>query len=225
MRIVLSLALAATAVALDPPAAVAEVQVGAEVRVQGQVNTQPRYRRRPGPRYMLPLKVDLGVLGAGSDRGGLAGAELAIGIHWASLSPQPTNFDIGVGVFGGGMAPINGDTGARGSADDDVVFGGAYLEVGQTLSRGSFWRTWAAGRGEYMSVDAFDRSQIGLGAAARLSAELYLSGVGIEPRGLFLGTYAIGLYVEGGARDLGDAVSLVQLSGGLTFRTPLVWMP
>jgi hypothetical protein len=32
-----------------------------------------------------------------------------------------------------------------------------------------------------------------------LSVELFASGAGIEPRGVFLGTYAIGLYVEAGA--------------------------
>lgn len=36
---------------------------------------------------------------------------------------------------------------------------------------------------------AFGETDVGLGTAGRLSAELYLSGVGIEPRGVFLGTY------------------------------------
>ena len=69
------------------------------------------------------------------------------------------------------------------------------------------------------------RSRQGFGAAGRLSAELYASGVGIEPRGVFLGTYAIGVYVEAAARDLGADVGALQVSGGLTFRTPLVLAP
>lgn len=78
--------------------------------------------------------------------------------------------------------------------DDDsgVAYGGAYLEVGHTLSRGSFWRTWAAGRGEYVGSTAFGEDHAGFGATGRLSAELYVSGVGITPRGIFLGSYAIG---------------------------------
>ena len=106
-----------------------------------------------------------------------------------------------------------------------VAYGGAYLELGHTLSRGSFWRTWAAGRGEYLSSSAFGETDVGFGATGRLSAELYISGVGIEPRGLFLGTYAIGVYVEAGMRDTVADVGKFHAGGGLTFRTPLVFSP
>lgn len=106
------------------------------------------------------------------------------------------------------------------------AYGGAYLEVGRTLSQGSFWRTWASGRGEYLASGAFGgEGHTGFGAAGRLSAELYVSGVGIESRGLFLGTYAIGVYVEAGARDMAPGVGMFQASAGLTFRTPLVFAP
>ena len=73
------------------------------------------------------------------------------------------------------------------------------------------------------AVDAFGEQRNGLGVAGRLSAELYLSGVGIEPRGVFLGSYALGVYVEAGARQLGPDVGTLQVSGGITIRTPLVW--
>ena len=111
-------------------------------------------------------------------------------------------------------------------ADNDVAYGGAYLEVGQTLSRSA--ASGAPGPRAAASTSAAARSartDTGFGVAGRLSAELYVSGVGIEPRGLFLGTYAIGVYVEVGARDLGDDVGAVHVSGGLTFRTPLVFSP
>ena len=104
-------------------------------------------------------------------------------------------------------------------------YGGAYVELGHTLSQGNFWRTWASGRGEYLASTAFGNDHVGFGAAGRLSAELYLSGVGIEPRGLFLGTYAIGVYVEAGARDVVSDLGALHVSGGLTFRTPLVFSP
>lgn len=181
------------------------------------------YRRRPGPRIMMPLRFDIGMQGANTSAGYLPGVELRLGVHWASLSPKPTNFDLGLGVFGAALVGPKNAT--MDTSDDSVVYGGAYLEVGETLSHGNNWRTWASGRVEYLGSDAFGKSQAGLGAAGRLSAELYASGVGIEPGGLFLGTYAIGVYAEAGVRDLGADVSALQVSGGLTFRTPLVFGP
>jgi hypothetical protein len=182
-----------------------------------------RYRRRRGPKIMMPLKLDIGVTGANTTQGYLPGIELRAGIHWASLSPKPTDFDIGVGGFIAALAGPEDES--MPEADNDVVYGGAYLEVGQTLSKGRFWRTWASGRGEYLGSSTFGETQEGFGVAGRLSAELYVSGVGIEPRGVFLGTYAVGVYAEAAGRGLGDDVSALQVSGGLTFRTPLVFMP
>jgi hypothetical protein len=182
-----------------------------------------RYRRRPGPRIMMPLKIDFGMQGANTSLGYLPGAELRAGVHWASLSPEPTNFDVGLGVFGAVL--VGPEDAAMPDADNDVLYGGAYLEVGQTLSKGNWWRTWGAARGEYLGVSAFGQEQSGFGLAGRVSAELYASGVGIEPRGLFLGTYAVGVYAEAAGRGLGEDVSALQVSAGLTFRTPLVFAP
>src|SRR5688572_27686712 len=66
--------------------------------------TTVRYRRRPGPKVMLPLKIDIGVAGVTTDMGFAKGIGAAVGIHWASLSPKPTRLDIGVGVFGALLA-------------------------------------------------------------------------------------------------------------------------
>ena len=181
------------------------------------------YRRRPGPRFMMPLKVDIGASFIGTERGMASGLAAAVGIHWASLSPNPTQTDVGIGVFGAiNVAPEDMTI-----VDDQntVVQGGAYLELAHTLSHGNWWRTWASGRGEYMKSFAFDREKIGFGASGRLAVELFVSGVGIEPRGLFLGTYALGLYVEAGARDTVRDVGKIHASVGLTFRTPLVFSP
>ncbi len=170
---------------------------------------------------MMPLKIDIGAAGVDTARGFAPGIGAAVGIHWASLSPQPTNTDVGIGVFGALLtAPETAMDDASG-----VAYGGAYLEVGQTLSHGRWWRTWAAARGEYVGSSAFGQDQAGFGATGRLSAEIYASGVGIEPRGLFLGTYALGVYVEAGARDLVTDVGTFHVGGGITFRTPLVFSP
>lgn len=189
----------------------------------GVASSPRRYRRRPGPRFMMPLKIDLGASGANTTRGFAQGVGGAIGIHWASLSPDPTNTDVGVGVFGAVLG-VADDTSVMDDSNT-AAYGGAYLEVGRTLSHGNYWRTWASGRGEYLASSAFDQDHVGLGASGRLSAELYASGVGIEPRGLFLGTYAIGLYVEAGVRDVASDLGAFHVTGGLTFRTPLVFAP
>ncbi|MBS1119238.1 MAG: hypothetical protein H6Q90_1466 [Deltaproteobacteria bacterium] len=191
--------------------------------VQPSVNSAPRYRRRPGPRFMMPLKVDIGAAGANTTRGFAPGIGASVGIHWASLSPRPTNTDIGIGVFGALLGAPKDTTVMNDK--NAVVYGGAYLEAGHTLAHGSSWRTWAAARGEYMGSSAFGEDHQGIGATGRLSAEIYVSGVGLEPRGLFLGTYAIGVYIEAGARDLAADVGAFHAGGGLTFRTPLVFAP
>jgi len=230
----LPLLLAAAWTLMDAAPALAKPVVVAQEGSVRDRRTQPpppppssggprRYRRRPGPRLMAPLKIDIGATGGNTSQGFLPGVELRAGIHWASLSPQPTNFDIGLGVFGAVLAGPKND--AMPDAETDVVYGGAYLEAAQTLSHGDYWRTWAGGRGEYIGSSAFGEDHVGFGVAGRVSAELYLSGVGIEPRGLFLGTYAIGVYAEAGARQLGPDVDALQISAGLTFRTPLVFTP
>jgi hypothetical protein len=223
-----SLALLTASLALAADAGTAEASPGERATVRdhrsdGMPRAERRYRRRPGPRLMMPLKIDFGMQGANTALGYLPGAELRAGIHWASLSPKPTNFDVGLGLFGAVL--VGPEDTAMPDADNDVLYGGAYLEVGQTLSKGDWWRTWGSARGEYMGVSAFGEESEGFGVAGRLSAELYASGVGIEPRGLFLGTYAVGVYTEVAGRGLGDDVSDVQVSAGLTFRTPLVLAP
>ena len=210
-----------TVTALD--ASVAEA--GPEVRdhragAQPTGETSVRYRRRPGPRVMLPLKIDLGATGVNTDQGYARGIAAAVGIHWASLSPTPTRLDVGLGVFGALLAtPV--DPAAMQSSG--IAYGGAYVEAGYALAAGSFWRTFATARGEYVGSAAFDETHAGVGGAGRLSVELFTSGVGVEPRGLFLGAYAIGLYIEAGARDMANGVSVFQAGAGLTFRTPLVF--
>jgi hypothetical protein len=203
-------------------------EAGPEVRDHRAAEPQPvgqatvRYRRRPGPKVMLPLKIDLGASGVNTIHGYARGISAAVGIHWASLSPKPTPFDIGIGVFGALLAT---PTDPMMTESNGIAYGGAYLEAGYALASGNFWRTFATARGEYLGSTAFGESDSGIGVTGRLSAELFTSGVGIEPRGLFLGAYALGVYVEAGGRDMAEGVSAFQIAAGLTFRTPLVFAP
>lgn len=220
-RLALSLSIVAAAAAT----AAADVEV---VDHRAEVAPAPAvrvYRRRPGPRFMVPLKIDLGATGLSTSRGFAPGMAGAIGIHWASLSPEPTDTDVGIGVFGA-LAAAQSDPNMPTANDGGIALGGAYLEAGHTLSRGNWWRTWLTGRGEYLASSAFGMDRTGFGGAARISAELYTSGVGIEPRGLFLGTYAVGVYAEAGVRQVASSDGLgFQATAGLTFRTPLVISP
>ncbi len=208
------------------PALPALAQAEGSVSVQGGVSVGPsthspppqQYRRRPGPRLMAPLRIDMGFMGANSTYGFLSGAEVSVGVHWASLSPTPTSFDIGIGALAGAMTNPNVPTTSNG-----YTYSGLYAELGQSLSRGDFWRTWASGRAEYLTAETFGTSRQGFGVSAKLEAELYLHGVGLAPNGIFLGSYALGVYVEAAARRLGDDVSLLQFGAGITIRTPLVW--
>ncbi len=207
---------------LDLSAAAAETRPSAGPAV-GPGGPAVRYRRRPGPRFMMPLKIDLGASTASTERGMAPGVAGAVGIHWASLSPRPTNFDIGIGVFGGIHIAEKMDAN---DTDNGLAYGGAYLEGARKLSSNGWGRTWASARGEYLSSTAFGNgSSTGVGVSGRLSAELFASGVGIEPRGLFLGTYAVGVYAEAGARQMVEGVNAFQATVGLTFRTPLVFSP
>lgn len=182
--------------------------------------TVVEYRHR-GPRYMLPLKIDLGFAGVNTAMGYAPGIGGAIGIHWASLSPQPVDTDVGIGVFGALMStPVDPVM----NTSSGVAYGGAYLEVGHTLARNDFARVWASGRGEYLASSAFDKDHKGFGLMGRLSGELYTAGAGVAPRGVFLGSYAIGLYVEAGARDMVDNVGKFSVGAGLTFRTPFAFL-
>jgi hypothetical protein len=52
--------------------------------------------------------------------------------------------------------------------------------------RNDFARVWAGGRGEYLGSSAFGETHKGFGAMGRLSAELYVGGAGVDPRGVFL---------------------------------------
>lgn len=214
-----SLLLAAIAPAAHAQVVTGEARATVQVSTGGTLNQPRRYRRRPGPRLMAPLKIDIGGLMAGSDYGTLGGAELSIGIHSASLWPEPVNWDVGIGLFGAALSNQR----LEDNDVDPVSMGGAYIEFGKTLSGGDFWRTWASGRGEYFGSNAFGEERTGLGASGKLEAELYLSGVGIAPNGIFFGTYALGVFVEASARRVSNDVNLVQIGAGLTIRTPLVW--
>ncbi len=221
----------APAIALALASLTAVAEAGPEVRdhrtepapATGGGQASVHYRKRPGPRFMLPLKIDIGAAGTNTVHGYARGMQAAVGVHWASLSPSPTRLDVGLGVFGALMAtPIDQNAMDVGTG---IAYGGAYVEAGYALASGTWWRTWATARGEYVGSAAFDNTHAGFGGTGRLSAELFTSGVGVEPRGLFVGSYALGIYVEAGGRDMAEGMNVFHAGAGITIRTPLVFSP
>jgi hypothetical protein len=207
-------------------AATAATASADEVRVQPSVQPAGRveFRHRPGPRVMLPLTFDIGYVGTDTMLGYANGIGGSLGIHWSSLAPHPVSTDVGVGVFGALLsAPVASADAMTGGATG-LEYGGAYLQVGHTLTESRFARTWLSARAEYLESSAFNGpNHTGIGGSVRLTGELYTSGVGIAPGQVFLGTYAIGLYAEAGVRQMVDGVSDFQTSVGITVRTPTVF--
>jgi hypothetical protein len=168
---------------------------------------------------MLPFKLDIGGASARTRRGLATGMGASLGLHWASLAAQPTNFDIGIGGFVSGLDAPRSTRGM--DVNDHFVQLGAYLEVGHTLTTGRHLRTWASGRGEYLSTEVFGPEHNGFGVSGRLTGELFTSGTSSSP-GYRHGTLAIGVYAEVAARDSGMDGATLSTSLGLTLRTPFV---
>lgn len=200
-----------------------EPEAEAEVDIYDDSPRVHRQSVRPRlPLVMLPFKLDVGAASASTSRGLAGGIGGSLGIHWASLAPRPTDTDVGIGIFGSVMSAP--DAPAIMDSNNEINQYGMYLELGQTLSRGSAWRTWASGRAEYLQSRAFrGDSHLGFGASARLSAELYTSSAGAHRSGVVHGTWAIGVYTEAAMRD--TALDAGKLYGGIgmTIRTPLLF--
>jgi hypothetical protein len=186
------------------------------------VDDDSRVSERSGPVrvpwVMLPMKLDLGAAGTATSRGRATGMAGSLGIHWASLAPRPTDTDVGIGVFGSLMSTDNHEM-----EESAVKHYGGYIELGRTLSRGSYWRTWASGRGEYLASRAFGGdTHTGFGASGRLSVELYANAAHADRAGAAVGSWAIGLYVEAAVRDTVEDAGKLHASTGMTLRTPFV---
>ena len=153
------------------------------------------------------------------------GSHVAYGLHWASLSPShKTQTDVGLGYiyqrFG------DEDVSQLKSADPRNEYRvtralnvhALYLETDSRIGYGDNHRTWAGVRGEALFGHVDGETQWGAGVTGRLSWELYGT---IKDRSA-MGAFAIGAFIEGGARLLPDRRAGAQTLGGLTVRLPAI---
>jgi hypothetical protein len=103
--------------------------------------------------------------------------------------------------------------------DDEVIrLHGGYVELSARVAHGSHWRTWVSTRGELSSVDG----EASLGAAARVSTEVWGGVAAIDNNGFAVGVFALGIWVEASTRELGDHALVTAASAGMSIRVPLL---
>jgi hypothetical protein len=165
-------------------------------------------RRRPG--RADAAQIDIGAQGATTARLP-PGMELRAGIHWASLSPADNRHRRRL------LAPSSWTPDDTMPTPTTTCSGGAYVEAGQTSRTATLAHLGLRSRRVLAAARSARKAPSASPAAQRAE---HAASVGIEPRGLFLGNYAVGVYAESAPASsarLGAGRSAV-----LTFRTPLV---
>lgn len=189
--------------------------------------TATRAAATPGVIVIPPAEVDVG---AGTPVGNVvvgAATEVRAGMHWASLYWQPTPLDIGIGYIGSFREVAPGYAARALTVDDrQLALHGLYFSAALAIETHRHWRTWLGARVEGMS-GSFDGHRYDvIGGALRLAAELYSTGVGgagdSRTVGVFAGTFALGVYVEGTARTLPAELGALGVGAGLTMRVPFI---
>ena len=177
-----------------------------------------------------PAEVDVGV---GMPVGGEAvvgsSTEILAGLQWASLYWKPTPVDLGVGYVGSFRQVLPGYA-ARGempaAGDNTLRLNGVYLDLAKTIQQHDHWRMWLAFRGELLSASVHQQSFSALGAAVRVSTEIYAQTVGAtgdhDAFGAIAGTLALGFYVEASHRELAPELGPNAVTAGLSLRVPFL---
>ena len=188
----------------------------------------------PGVIALPPLEVDIGHhVAVGGGEAVMSSTEILIGIHWASLYWKPTSWDVGVGYVGSRRAlrPSFAPTAERSydaTADEPALtMDGTYLTLSRTMYTRASFRTWVELRGELLRVDNGLRTFSSLGGAVRFAAEVYWAGIGgVSDRNavaLFAGTWAFGVFVEGGHRELARQLGPTGVTSGISIRIPFLF--
>jgi hypothetical protein len=188
----------------------------------------------PGMIALPPLEIDIGhhIAINGGDAV-TSSTEILVGVHWASLFWKPTSWDVGVGYVGSRRAlrPVYAPAAERSydatAAEPQLAMNGTYLTLARTLYTRESFRTWVELRGELLRVDDGLRTFSSLGGAVRFAAEVYWAGVGgVSDRkavALFAGTWALGVFVEGGHRELATQLGPTGVTSGVSFRIPFLF--
>jgi hypothetical protein len=103
---------------------------------------------------------------------------------------------------------------------------GVYFDLAYTLENQRHWRTWLAGRTEWLSARANNQAFTTHGFALRIATELFArTTVGMRDPGfvgMIAGTFAIGFYVEASHRDLPAELGPDAVTAGLSLRLPFM---
>jgi hypothetical protein len=174
--------------------------------------------------FVPPVKVDYGALAFSTEQGTHAGSQWLVGLNLATIYPKRIRFDIGVGYVGARFDnpfPATAMTPNRVTivdGDPTLSLHGGYLELSHRLFGDGPWRTWLSGRGELASVSG----AASLGAAARISTELWTGVKEAGRNGGIIGVFALGVWAEASARELGDRAVVGAASAGMSVRIPLM---
>ena len=174
--------------------------------------------------FVPPVKFDYGAVTFATPNGTHVGAQWLVGLNLATIYPKRIRFDIGIGYVGARFddpfpdPPVTPNKVTIIDGDRTMSMHGGYLELSHRLFGEGHWRTWLSGRGELASVGG----AASLGAAARISTELW-TGVKENGRsGGVIGVFALGVWAEASARELGDRAIVGGASAGMSVRIPLI---
>ena len=181
-----------------------------------------------------PMEVDIGHhIAVNGGEAVMSSTEVLVGVHWASLYWKPTSWDVGMGYVGSRRAlrPSFAPTVERSydaqAAEPQLTMNGTYLTLSKTMYTRESFRTWVELRGELLRVDNGLRTFSSLGGAVRFAAEVYWSGVGAasdhKAVALFAGTWAFGVFIEGGHRELPTQLGPTGVTSGVSIRIPFLF--
>ena len=174
--------------------------------------------------FLPPLEIELGgVVIEAPDGDRVTATQLLVGISWASLYPRPTPIDVSLGmIVTVPSAPERATAVAARRVEAEPPPGtsatGGFVALDLRVDAGRHWRAWVGGRGELMASDG---ARV-LGAAARVSAELWAPVlVGSFGAGL-AGTFAVIGWAELGVRERPDGGVANLVAAGVGIRLPLL---
>lgn len=171
-----------------------------------------------------PLEVEIGRVSASSAEGApIVTGQILVGISWASLYPSRTPVDVSVGFISiGDTEPTTTSVAKKTSSTTEPPAGdqsnGTFVAAEVRLAEGRYWRTWAGGRGEVLSVHGARRQ----GGFGRMSAEIYVGGADAQGNGVFCGTVALSGWLELGARERLDGSLARVVAAGFGLRIPFL---
>lgn len=111
-------------------------------------------------------------------------------------------------------------------SEPTLTLNGLYFSLAYAIENHRHWRTWIGGRIETMTGDYHERSLDVIGGSVRISAEIFSAGVGAagdrNVLAFMAGAWALGVYVEGTARNLPDELGPVGVGAGVSMRVPFL---